>query len=154
MAIFAHVCEMFVEVMPSVELFRYFFVLCRTSLASSAPGVPAQRQTVGGCCFCMRSSSRAEFVSFTSCEKWEQWERKWLYVEPPAASPRLALHLRPPPEGLAAPMLDQRWQPVLDRFADLRARGLTSAMVALDFFRRRLAPLQARVCPRLNVHRR
>ncbi|RLN43086.1 uncharacterized protein C2845_PM01G42910 [Panicum miliaceum] len=47
LAVFAYACEMFFEVRPSVELFRYFFHLNTTSSRPPAPGVPPQPRTVG-----------------------------------------------------------------------------------------------------------
>ena len=38
LALFAHACEMFVGVLPSVELFRYFFAPCRLASLSLGPG--------------------------------------------------------------------------------------------------------------------
>jgi hypothetical protein len=37
LALFAHACEMFVGMQPSVELFRYFFTLCQLSSVSPGP---------------------------------------------------------------------------------------------------------------------
>ena len=63
--------------------------------------------------------------------KWDNWESQWLYIETANNSEHLCL--------LAGPIL--AW------FEGLRQAGLTTTMVATDFFRRRLAPLQA--CPHL-----
>ena len=38
LALFAHACEMFVGVFPSVELFRYFFAPCWLASLSLGPG--------------------------------------------------------------------------------------------------------------------
>ena len=38
LALYAHACEMFVGVLPSVELFRYFFAPCRLASLSLGPG--------------------------------------------------------------------------------------------------------------------
>jgi hypothetical protein len=39
LALFAHVCEIFISVQPSVELFCYFFNLCQSSSVSPGIGV-------------------------------------------------------------------------------------------------------------------
>ncbi|RLN04750.1 hypothetical protein C2845_PM13G10270 [Panicum miliaceum] len=95
----------------------------------------------------MRSECREGFIHFSVKEKWENWEREWLYVEVSQDSPFLRLPDGPPMHGpgwserLA---LGSRWDPVLDRFARLQRDDLSWVMVAFDFLWRRLAPLQAR----------
>ena len=42
------------------------------------------------------------------------------------------------------PVLDAAWAPVLERFNLIRQAGLTATMVAADFFRYCMAPLEAR----------
>ncbi|RLN04882.1 membrane-associated protein-like [Panicum miliaceum] len=141
LAIFAHACEMFIGVSPSVELFRHLFSICRSSSSSSGPGTAAHHCTVGGCFFRMRPEHREGFIHFSMKEKWENW------AEVSQDSSFLCLHVGPlvhSPRWSERPVLDGRWDPVLNRFALLQRTGLSWVMVAFDFLRRRLAPLQER----------
>jgi len=45
------------------------------------------------------------------------------------------------------PVMGAAWSPVLERINSLWAVGLNATMVAADFFRRRINPLQARPHP-------
>ncbi|RLN03139.1 membrane-associated protein-like [Panicum miliaceum] len=146
LAIFAHACEMFIGVLPSVELFRYLFSLCRSSSASPGPEAAALHRMVGGCFFRMCPEHREGFINFSVKEKWENWERQWLYVEVPQDSPFPRLPDGPPvhdPRWNERPALDKRWDPVMDRLALLRQAGLSWVMVVFDFLQHHLAPLQA-----------
>ena len=65
-------------------------------------------------------------------------------------SPLLRLPQGPPvsqTQWSEASKLGTAWRPVLDRINMLRAMGLTGTMVATDFFRRCIAPLQAHPHP-------
>jgi hypothetical protein len=105
---------------------------------------------VGGCYFEIRQRRCQEFIMLSVRNKWENWEQQWLYVEVANDSPHLRLRLpTSPPSNTPActdtPILGARWDPVLAQFAQLRWSGLTAVMVGIDFFRHRLAPLQARL---------
>jgi hypothetical protein len=63
LVLFAHACEIFVDVQPSVELFRHFFSLCQSPSASPGPGVAPQARTVGGCYFRIRQRQHQEFIA-------------------------------------------------------------------------------------------
>jgi hypothetical protein len=54
LALFTHVCEMFISMQLSVELFRHFFSLCQTPSVSPGQGAAHQAHTVGGCYFRIR----------------------------------------------------------------------------------------------------
>lgn len=69
-----------------------------------------------------------------------------MYVETAKVSPYLWLPSGPAlisPTWTKARALEARWDPVLIWFAELRQRRLTAVMITMDFFRHRLAPLQA-----------
>ena len=73
-----------------------------------------------------------------------------MYVEVDDASPLLLLPRGPPASQARwteSPRLGATWRPVLDRINVLWAMGLTTTMVAADFFCRCIAPLQARPHP-------
>ena len=137
LAVFAHLCEMFVGVMPSVPLFRHYFVL-----------QPAARdQAIGSCCFRLRDGLAEEYIPHVLRNKWDEWRSNWCYV---AVDPHARLAL---PTGPPAPDKGRWERPPADeddlvgalvRISDLRDHGLTASMVLGDYLRRRLAPLRDR----------
>ena len=140
MAIFAHLCEGFVGVMPSVALFRHFYI----------PRVDTRGVISGGITWCLRSGRSTEFPRGTFKSKWDEWRGSWCYVH---VDPVLAFYEDP----VAAVVAVDSWKDLDPRDKDLRlavariqalrSRGLTSNMVAADFLWRRLAPLQRRSHP-------
>jgi hypothetical protein len=71
-AIFVHLCEMYVGVWPSVRLFRRFFVL---KAASTCPPL------IGGHYFQCRTSGHACNFTPVSPGRWEQWREDWALVQ-------------------------------------------------------------------------
>nr|CAH67682.1 H0510A06.7 [Oryza sativa] len=133
LAIFAHLCEMFIGVRPSLWLFRWFF----TVQPVSPPSV------VGGCYFQPRGPVLNRYIPCVLRKKWDDWKSDWFYT--PLTD---EAHLRLPSQPLAqasswrAPVdLGDGYDAVLDRLAGLRSQGLTGAMVYGDYLRRRIAPL-------------
>jgi hypothetical protein len=63
-AIFAHLCEMYVGVRPSVQLFRHFFVL-----KAASPRSPL----IGGHYFQRRTPGHARYIAPVSPGRWEWW---------------------------------------------------------------------------------
>nr|AAK92563.1 Hypothetical protein [Oryza sativa Japonica Group] len=136
LAIFAHLCEMFIGVRPSLRLFRWFF----TVQSVSPPSV------VGGCYFQPRGPVPNRYIPCALRKKWDDWKSDWFYT-PLADEARLRLPSQPPAQASSwrAPVdLGDGYDAVLDRLAGLRSQGLTGAMVYGDYLRRRIAPLQRR----------
>nr|AAT38021.1 hypothetical protein [Oryza sativa Japonica Group] len=136
LAIFAHLCEMFIGVRPSLRLFRWFF----TVQPVSPPTV------VGGCYFQPRGQVLNRYIPCVLRKKWDDWKSDWFYT-PLADEARLRLQSQPPAQASswrAAVDLGDGYDAVLDRLAGLRSQGLTGAMVFGDYLRRRIAPLQRR----------
>nr|ABA94118.1 retrotransposon protein, putative, unclassified [Oryza sativa Japonica Group] len=136
LAIFAHLCEMFIGVRPSLRLFRWFF----TVQPVSPPSV------VGGCYFQPRGPVLNRYIPCVLHKKWDDWKSDWFYT-PLADEVRLRLPSQPPAQASSwrAPVdLGDGYDAVLDRLAGLRSQGLTGAMVYGDYLRRRIAPLQRR----------
>nr|CAE05103.1 OSJNBa0009K15.23 [Oryza sativa Japonica Group] len=134
LAIFAHLCEMFIGVRPSLRLFRWFF----TVQPVSPPSV------VGGCYFQPRGPVLNRYIPCVLRKKWDDWKSDWFYT-PLADEARLRLPSQPPAQASSwrAPVdLGDGYDAVLDRLAGLRSQGLTGAMVFGDYLRRRIAPLQ------------
>nr|AAT85174.1 hypothetical protein [Oryza sativa Japonica Group] len=136
LAIFAHLCEMFIGVRPSLRLFRWFF----TVQPVSPPTV------VGGCYFQPRGQVLNRYIPCVLRKKWDDWKSDWFYTSL-ADEARLRLPSQPPAQASswrAAVDLGDGYDAVLDRLAGLRSQGLTGAMVFGDYLRRRIAPLQRR----------
>nr|AAX95185.1 transposon protein, putative, unclassified [Oryza sativa Japonica Group]AAX96660.1 transposon protein, putative, unclassified [Oryza sativa Japonica Group]ABA92275.1 retrotransposon protein, putative, unclassified [Oryza sativa Japonica Group] len=136
LAIFAHLCEMFIGVRPSLRLFRWFF----TVQSVSPPSV------VGGCYFLPRGPVLNRYIPCVLRKKWDDWKSDWFYT-PLADETHLRLPSQPPVQASSwrAPVdLGDGYDAVFDRLAGLRSQGLTGAMVYGDYLRRRIAPLQRR----------
>jgi hypothetical protein len=130
-AIFVHLCEMFVGVRPSVHLFRRFFVM---KAASQRPPL------IGGYYFARRTQGPSRYIAPVSPGRWERWREDWVLMQVDAHD-RLVI---PAAAWGKDPDLESRFDPVLDRIQYLAESGLTSLMVLHDFLSRRLAPLQVR----------
>jgi hypothetical protein len=63
-AIFVHLCEMFIEVRPSVRLFRRFFVI---KAASQRPPL------ISGYYFACRTQGPFRYIAPASPGRWERW---------------------------------------------------------------------------------
>nr|AAO38001.1 hypothetical protein [Oryza sativa Japonica Group]AAO60003.1 hypothetical protein [Oryza sativa Japonica Group] len=136
LAIFAHLCEMFIGVRPSLRLFRWFFTVQPVSPPTE----------VGGCYFQPRGQVLNRYIPCVLRKKWDDWKSDWFYT-PLADEARLRLPSQPPAQASswrAAVDLGDGYDAVLDRLAGLRSQGLTGAMVFGDYLRRRIAPLQRR----------
>nr|ABA93607.1 retrotransposon protein, putative, unclassified [Oryza sativa Japonica Group] len=136
LAIFAHLCKMFIGVRPSLRLFRWFF----TVQPVSPPSV------VGGCYFQPRGPVLNRYIPCVLRKKWDDWKSDWFYT-PLADEARLRLPSQPPAQASCwrAPVdLGDGYDAVLDRLAGLRSQGLTGAMVYGDYLRHQIAPLQRR----------
>jgi hypothetical protein len=108
-AIFVHLCEMYVGVRPSVRLFRRFFML---KVASTRPPL------IGGHYFQRRTLGHARYIASVSSGRWERWREDWALLQVDVHD-RLAL----PIGGLTLdriewvkdPGLEPGFNPVLDR---------------------------------------
>jgi hypothetical protein len=137
-AIFVHLCEMFVGVRPSVRLFRCFFVM---KAASQRPPL------IGGYYFTRRTQGPSQYIASVSPGRWERWREDWALVQADAHD-RLVIPATAPTldrvEWGKDPGLESGFDPVLDQIQYLAESGLTSLMVLHDFLSKRLAPLQDR----------
>jgi hypothetical protein len=141
-AIFVHLCEMFVGVVPCTSLFRHFFVLVKSRKA---------KDHLGAYYFQTRSDSVVAYIPTLGGARWENWHNDWV-IAIAEANDRLVLPSDGPTldrkQWRAKPSLAPKFLPVLDRIKTLATGGLTSMHVVGDFLKRRIAPLQrrARLC--------
>jgi hypothetical protein len=137
-AVFVHLCEMFVGVRPSVLLFRRFFVM---KAASQRPPL------IGGYYFTHRMQGPSRYIAPVSPGRWERWREDWALVQADAHD-RLVIPAAAPTLDRAEwgkdPGLESGFDPVLDRIQYLAESGLTSLMVLHDFLSKCLAPLKDR----------
>jgi hypothetical protein len=135
-AIFVHLCEMYVGVRPSVWLFWCFFVL-----KAASPRPPL----IGGHYFQRRIPGHARYIAHVSPGRWEQWREDWALVQVDVHD-RLALPVDAPTldrtEWGKDPGLELGFNPVLDQIQYLAENSLTSLMVLHDFLSKCLVPLQ------------
>uniref|UniRef100_J3N230 Uncharacterized protein n=1 Tax=Oryza brachyantha TaxID=4533 RepID=J3N230_ORYBR len=124
---------MFVGVLPTLLLFRHFFILCRLKSPSE----------VGGRAFELWGQQEDDFIPLSLRKKWDDWETDWFYTRLPD-HPRLQLPTGPPAQirnWLVAPDLSPEYDAALTRITGLRRLGLTSHIVFGDFPHRRIAVL-------------
>jgi hypothetical protein len=135
-AIFVHLCEMYVGVRPSVRLFWLFFVLKAMSTRPPLIGRHYfQRWTLGHTCY----------IAPVSPGRWERWREDWALVQADVHD-QLALLIGGPTldrtEWGKDPGLEPGFNLMLDRIQYVAENGLTSLMVLHNFLLKRLAPLQ------------
>jgi hypothetical protein len=137
-AIFVHLCEMFVGVQPSVRLFRRFFIM---------KAVSQRPPLIGGYYFARRTQGPFRYIAPVSPGRWEHWREDWVLMQADAHD-RLMIPAAAPTLNRAEwgkdPGLESGFDPVLDWIQYLAESGLTSLMVLHDFLSRRLVPLQDR----------
>jgi hypothetical protein len=137
-AIFVHLCEMFVGVAACTSLFRQFFVLVRSGKG---------KDHLGAYYFQTRSDPTAAYIATLGGARWENWHNDWV-IASAEVNDRLALPNDEPrrdrKQWRAKPSLAPEFEPVLDRIKELATGGLTSMHVVGDFLKRRVMPLQGR----------
>jgi hypothetical protein len=135
-AIFAHLCEMFVGVAPCTSLFRHFFVLVKSRKA---------KDHLGSYYFQTRPDLVGAYIPTFGGARWEHLRGDWV-IASAEANDRLALLSDGPrldrKQWRAKPSLAPEFQFVLDRIKSLASGGLTSMHVVGDFLQRWITPLQ------------
>jgi hypothetical protein len=135
LATFVYLCEQFIGITPNLTLFRSLYTL----------RVQHTPHAVGSCCFRLRDTGA--YIQMPIKDKWEAWSREWMYIQAEVKSDLLTW-----PEREAVPQ-DSWSEPVEEtpelrvvtaRLRELKAAGLTGAMVITDFVSRRISPLRER----------
>jgi hypothetical protein len=141
-AIFVHLCEMFVGVPPCTSLFRYFFMLVKSGKT---------RDHIGAYSFQTRPDPAVVYIPTFGSARWENWRSDWV-IASTEANNRLILPSDGPTldrkQWRIKPSLSPEFLPVLDRIKVLASSGLTSMHGVGDLLKRWIAPLQRR--PRLS----
>jgi hypothetical protein len=140
-AIFVHLCEMFVGVGACTSLFRHIFMLVRSGKG---------KDHLGAYYFQMRSDPTVAYIATLGSARWENRRNDWVIVSAEANDCLALLNDGPrldQKQWRAKPSLVPEFEPVLDRIKELAAGGLTSMHMVRDFLKHRVMPLQER--PRL-----
>jgi hypothetical protein len=141
-AIFVHLCEMFVGVAPCTSLFRHFFVFVKSGKA---------KDHLNAYYFQTRLNSVVAYIPSLGGARWGNWRAAWV-IASAEANDRLILPSNGPAldrkQWRAKPSLVPEFLPILDRIKTLATGGLTLMHVVGDFLKRRIAPLErrARLC--------
>lgn len=139
LAAFAHLCEAFVRVMPSVAVFRRLFKVSR-----ACGGDP-----VGSVWITIRSEEG--YIEYSSQLKIEKWRRQW-FVMVLDSVPRRLRFARHEPVAVPAywdhlPPLEASLESIMSRIAALGTAGLSVNGIIYDFLLTGLAPLRQRLRP-------
>src|SRR5664279_2030701 len=140
LSIFAFLCEAYVGVKPSVELLRCFYSL----------RITAGDQCSGCVSFRHHEGTASSIIPIKLDKKVEDYRTRWLFVDTRQASPIFVVPDAPAVKraGWEGTKVDNpAIKPLVQRMLDPREAGLTGAMVAKEFTRRRIAPLQAHTEP-------
>ena len=71
MAVFAHLCENFVGVLPNVALFRHFFI----------PRVERGEPLSGRIAWISRAGKKETYLEGEFRGKWEEWRADWCWID-------------------------------------------------------------------------
>ena len=144
LAIFAYLCEAYVGIHPSVDLFRSFY-----SLRNTAPG-----EALGCVSFRIAPARSDDYIPIAwvgentvtkITKKVDDFRQKWFYVNTRSSNRFLEAPVAPPKKWkrwASANFEGPKLEAVYERIRVRREAGLTGQMVARDFTKRRIAPLQ------------
>ncbi|XP_034606661.2 uncharacterized protein [Setaria viridis] len=137
MSIFIHLCEVYLGVPPSLELF--------TKLFRCKPQPSAQWMEVfGGAGFQLRNSGA--YIEYNLTDSHGEWKKRWFYIG--NHDPRLPVVTGHTPKHAENWVSESEDTPKLDhlmqQITELKALSLTEINVAASFLKRRVQPLQQR----------
>ncbi|KAK1665011.1 hypothetical protein QYE76_053170 [Lolium multiflorum] len=133
LAIFAFWCEAFVGISPSIALFRPYYSLHLTDPRESSR------------CLSFIPVLRRVFVPMSLSQPLTHFRGGWLFVDVRKRSPHFNVPAALPAQGCnweSVPFPSARMEALEERISNLEAMGLTGEMVAAEFLRQRVAPLQ------------
>ena len=144
LAIFAYLCEAYIGIRPSVALFRSFY-----SLRSTAPG-----ERLGCVSFRIAAARSETYIPIAwsgedavtkVTKKVDDFRKRWLFVDAKRTNPLLEVPEGPPTKWArwgSEEFEGSKLDAVYECIQRIREAGVTGQMVARDFTRRRIAPLQ------------
>lgn len=136
MAIFTHLCEKFIGIVPSVPLLRHYYT----------PKINNDSR-LGSITWYFRNSTAAEYIGGHLMMWWQEWRSSWCLIkmaDPPAycAIPQGEAVHNPHRKGRGP--WDEEFSLAIQRIKSLRQAGLMMEMVVADYLWRCIAPLQRR----------
>jgi hypothetical protein len=140
--VFAHLCETFHGILPSISLFRYFFCLKPHPRSDST-------SPLGGCGIQFCQGKKGLFFDYDLVDSVKEWRSEWFYAG--NMNPPLAVHSN---FGL---VVNDRWEkapltskelkkikPLLEKIQTMKLQGLTGFRIVASFLRHWVQPLKAR----------
>jgi hypothetical protein len=138
---FIHLCEPFLDIAPHFHLWRHFFELKKTG-----KGV-----VIGNISFMLRQHMKSEYIDLAVPDNTTGWKKGWFYLDNPTPTLKSRtgqiLVVGPEWTNQLATLDTQELKPLLDDLEQLKAEGLTGAVVAINFCRRLIQSLQDRAPP-------
>jgi hypothetical protein len=144
-AIFVHLCEAFLRILPHFGLWRYLYH-CRPGMAGG------QHQLVGGASLELRRGRKIEYLDIPLKDSIKGWRLEWFTMENHNKS-------LPPRSGRQPDICTHSWveSPTYSEVAEakvllakiclLKDRGLTAEAMVADFVFKNIQPLKDRVYP-------
>ena len=149
LSIFAFLCEAYLGVKPSIALFRSFYALRNTAKKERTGCVSFRIADGMGDVYIPMAWNGDRPVTAVS-KKVEDFRQKWFLIRVPSESSLLEVPEAPPVKNTHWSKRSLEGQAIADLVGHLRAlreHGLTGQLVAAEFVRRRIAPLQAHKKP-------
>ena len=128
LASFAYACEPFVGVMPSVALFRHYFV----------PRLGKSKWIAGGGSFRRSRSAAHQYLELKLCSCWDEWSHNWYFISEENSSPHLLLPSSPAERLANSKEISSQelaLLPAIEQLAELHDRKLTYIVITGDFIR-------------------
>jgi hypothetical protein len=135
LAVFAYACEAWIDIKLSVVYFHHLFALRSSRL----------NQSLGCVSFITAAGTEDDFINLKWMKKVEDFQSRWLFIDVLEDSELLIVTGDPPAkcttwasEALPEVVLNA----LRPRIHDLRHEGITGPMVGVEFFTKRISPLQ------------
>ena len=144
LAIFAHLCEAYIGIRPSVALFRSFYALRRTAAGERLGCVSFRIAPARSEVYIPIAWDGDEAITQVT-KKVDGFRMRWLFVDAKRTNPLLEVPEGPPTKWArwkSAEFEGEKLDAVYMCISRIREAGVTGQMVAKDFTRRRIAPLQ------------
>jgi hypothetical protein len=144
-AIFVHLCEAFLGILPHFGLWKYLYH-CRPSMAGG------QHQLISGASLELRRGRKAEYLDIPLKDNIKGWCLEWFTMENHNKS-------LPPRPGRQPDIRTPSWEEypsylevanakvLLTKICSLKDKGLTAEVVVANFIFKNIQPLKDRVYP-------
>jgi hypothetical protein len=135
-ATFIHLCEAFLGITPHFHLWRHFFELKKTGKGVVVVSVS----------FMLSRNMKSEYIDLALPDNTTGWRQGCFYLDNPtpmlkSRTGRVPI-MGPEWTNQLATLDTQELKPLLDDLLQLKAEGLTGAVVAISYCRRLIQPLQ------------